>query len=123
MVIDGKFEVDLTPQNDAGFPAGRMLINKTYTGGLQGVGAGQMISKRADSGAAAYYAIEEFSGLVSGKHGAFTLIHKGYMDEKSQSLDVTILEGSGTDELQGISGSMLITQDDNGHSFEFTYEL
>jgi hypothetical protein len=82
-----------------------------------------MISKRTDNGVAVYYAIEEFSGSVKGKAGGFTLVHKGYMNKASQSLEVTILEGSGSGELQNVSGSMLIVQDSNGHKYEVTFEL
>ena len=82
-----------------------------------------MISKRTESGVAVYYAVEEFSGSVKGKNGTFTLIHKGYMSKESQSLEVLVLEGSGSGEFESISGSMVITQGPNGHSYEFTYEL
>ena len=123
MIVKGTFEVDLTPQEDIGSPAGRMLIQKTYLGDMIGSGTGQMISKRTDNGVAVYYAIEEFSGSVKGKTGGFTLVHKGHMSKESQSLEVTILEDSGSGELQNISGSMLIVQDSNGHGYEITFEL
>jgi hypothetical protein len=45
------------------------------------------------------------------------------MSKESQSLDVDILEGSGTGELETISGSMVITQGEDGHTYELTYEL
>ena len=51
MSAKGQFEVSLTPQNDE-FSAGRMLIDKTYTGDLTGTGIGQMISKRTEAGSA-----------------------------------------------------------------------
>ena len=123
MSANGTFEVDLTPQEDIGFPVGRMLIKKTYLGDMIGSGTGQMISKRTENGAAVYCAIEEFSGSVKGKNGGFTLVHKGHMSKESQSLEVTILAGSGSGELQDISGSMLIVQDTNGHRYELTFEL
>jgi hypothetical protein len=66
MSANGTFEVDLQPQEDDGFPAGRMLIEKKYTGDMK---------------------------------------------------------GSGTGALEGISGSMRITQDENGHSYELAYEF
>ena len=100
-----------------------MLIKKTYFGDMTGSGIGQMISKRTESGTAVYYAIEEFSGAVTGKSGGFTLLHKGRMSKESQSLEITILEGSGSGELQKISGSMLIVQDASGHRYELTFEL
>ena len=123
MSANGTFEVDLTPQEDVGYPAGRMLIKKTYLGDANGSGIGQMISKRTENGTAVYYAIEEFSGSVKGKSGGFTLVHKGYMSKETQSLEVTILEGSGSGELQNISGSMLIVQESNGHRYALTFEL
>lgn len=123
MSANGTFEVDLTPKEDVESPAGRMLIKKTYLGDMKGSGTGQMISKRTENGIAVYYAIEEFSGSVKGKSGDFTLVHKGYMSKESQSLEITVLEGSGSGELQDISGSMLIIQDASGHRYEFTFEL
>ena len=123
MSANGTFEVDLTPQEDIGSPAGRMLIKKTYLGDMNGSGIGQMISKRTENGAAVYYAIEEFSGSVKDKIGGFTLVHNGRMSKDSQSLEITIVEGSGSGELQDISGSMLIVQDANGHRYELTFEL
>lgn len=123
MTANGTFEVDLTPKEDVESPAGRMLIKKTYLGDMKGSGIGQMISRRTENGTAVYYAIEEFSGSVRGKNGGFTLVHKGYMSKESQSLDVAILEGSGSGELRDISGSMLIIQDANGHGYELTYAL
>lgn len=123
MVAKGTFEVSLTPQDDGSFPAGRMIIDKVYQGDLNGSGVGQMISKRTEGGPAVYHAIEEFSGSVKGKGGAFTLIHTGYMSQESQSLEIVILQGSGSGELENITGSMVITQDTTGHSYELTYEL
>ena len=123
MFAKGTFEVNLTPQADAVSPAGRMVIDKAYLGDIEGSGVGQMISKRTEGGAAVYYAIEEFSGSVKGKSGAFTLIHQGHMSKEAQSLEVVILEGSGSGELENISGSMVIVQDANGHTYELTYKL
>jgi len=48
MSANGTFEVELTPQDDPGFPAGRMQIKKTYLGDMSGSGIGQMISKRTE---------------------------------------------------------------------------
>lgn len=63
------------------------------------------------------------NGSVNGKSGSFTLVHRGYVDDESQSLEVTFLEGSGTDELGSISGSMKIIQDAEGHRYELEYEI
>ncbi len=123
MYAKGTFEVSLKPQDDEGFPAGRMTIAKSYEGDVAGRGIGQMISKRTDNGTAAYYAIEEFSGTVNGRRGAFTLVHRGFLNNDTKSMDVGILAGSGSGELQEISGAMEIIQDGDGHAYELNYEL
>lgn len=123
MTAIGTFEVDLKPQNDGEYQAGRMLINKKYLGDMIGSSVGQMISRKTEGGAAIYFAIEEFTGSVNDQSGAFTLLHKGLMNKESQSLDVNILEGSGSGDLKNISGSMRIEQDANGHNYELIFEL
>lgn len=123
MLAEGTFTVDLQPQADDGFAAGRMLISKTYHGEMDGTGVGQMISKRTEGGPAVYFAIEEFTGSVAGKSGSLTLLHSGRMSPAAQSLDITILEGSGSGELKGISGAMQIQQGSNGHTYALTFEL
>lgn len=123
MSAKGSFEVKLVPQKEDVAPVGRMVIDKTYLGDIKGTGIGQMISKRTEGGTAVYFAIEEFSGTVNGKSGTFTLIHKGYLSKESQMLEVEVLGGSGSGDLVGISGSMTIVQDAEGHTYEFKYEL
>ena len=49
MSATGIFEVNLDPQNDENAPAGRMIIDKKYSGALVGKGIGQMISKRTET--------------------------------------------------------------------------
>jgi hypothetical protein len=39
---EGSFEVKLDPAKGEAAPAGRMIINKTYTANLVGTGLGQM---------------------------------------------------------------------------------
>ncbi len=100
-----------------------MTIDKTYSGVVSGRGKGQMVSKRTDGGIGIYFAIEEFSGTVAGMQGTFTLVHRGFMSKDSKSLEIDILEGTATGALEGISGSMSIDQDDDGHAYSLVYEL
>ncbi|MDO3384953.1 DUF3224 domain-containing protein [Gilvimarinus sp. SDUM040013] len=123
MSVTGKFEVELVPVKDDETPAGRMLINKHYSGDLFGQGLGQMLSKRTASGSAAYVALEEFTGAIEGRKGAFTLLHKGLMNEASQSLDIQILPGSGSGDFAGITGSMSIEQSDGEHRYTLNFDL
>ena len=122
MSASGTFDVKMEPQNDQSAPAGRMRILKEYSGGMVGRGVGQMISKRTEGGAAVYSAIEEFEGTVNGKTGSFTLFHNGYMSSSKQSLDVIIVEGSGSGELKGIQGELSIVQEDGVHNYVLEYK-
>lgn len=123
MLLTGSFEISLEEKQDKQAPAGRMLINKKYSGGLEGSGIGQMLSKRVEGGASVYAAIEEFEGTVNGKKGSFTLFHTGFMSKSSQKLNITVVEGSGKGELEGIDGTLTITQDNGIHTYRFEYNF
>ena len=123
MSATGIFEVNLDPQNDENAPAGRMIIDKKYSGALVGKGIGQMISKRTETGSAIYSAIEEFEGSLDGKKGAFTLVHYGEMSATGQKLEVNIVADSGLGELENISGSLKIIQEDKMHKYVLNYKL
>lgn len=119
----GSFAVELKPQKDESAPAGRMIISKKYSGDLAGSGVGQMLSKRASGGVAVYMALEEFSGTLNGRKGGFTLVHNGKMSGEGRSLDIRIVEGSGTGELKNISGDLKVIQKGGAHRYELVYEL
>jgi len=118
----GSFSVKLEPQDD-GMPAGRMLLDKQYSGDFIGHGKGQMLSKRTPSGVAVYSAIEELSGQMSGLTGGFTLMHVGSMSSESQSLDIKIVDGSGTGDFENITGTLEIIQRDGEHYYQLNYQL
>lgn len=123
MEAKGSFEVKLEPQIDEKAPAGRMLIDKKYSGDFVGSGKGQMISKRTPSGSAVYSAIEEIEGQISDLSGSFTLVHNGSMSSAGQSLEVKIVPGSGTGDFEGITGTLEIIQSGGSHSYVLNYSL
>ena len=123
MEAKGPFEVNLNPQQDETAPAGRMLIDKKYSGDFIGRGTGQMLSKRTPTGTAVYTAIEEVEGNISDLSGSFTLVHVGLMSSNSQNLDIQIVEGSGTGDFEGIKGTMTINQSDGEHFYVLSYTL
>ena len=123
MKATGSFDITLEPQAGESYPVGRMQIDKTYTGDLVGTGTGQMISKRTEAGDAVYSAIEEFEGSIQGKSGGCTFFHIGRMSTAEQTLDITIVSGSGTGELVGIEGLLSISQEQGSHHYELEYTL
>jgi len=124
MLTTGTFEVHVQPMSNDEADAGRMLINKNYSGDVVGTGIGQMLSKRTSiENSAVYVAIEEFTGTVDGRNGSFSLYHVGVMNRGDNSLSVNIIPDSGTEDLVGISGSLEITASEGAHSYIFKYEI
>jgi Protein of unknown function (DUF3224) len=125
----GTFEVTLTPQPmhtaTGGAALGRMTIDKQFHGDLEGASAGEMLSAiTAVEGSAGYVAIELVKGTLNGRKGTFVLQHSGSMThDGTRSLSVTVVPNSGTDELVGLAGQMLIIIEKGHHSYQFDYAL
>jgi hypothetical protein len=125
----GHFEVKMTPQPDSGEQApgvklGRLLLEKTFHGDLQATSQGQMLTAVSDSpGSAGYVAIERVTGTLQGHKGSFVFQHSGTMDRGAQSLAITVVPGSGTGELAGLSGTFALRIEDGRHFYEFDYTL
>ena len=122
----GSFEVQLMAQpavhTDAG--VGRMSIDKTFSGDLQGSSQGEMLSAMtAVKGSAAYVAIERVTGSLHGRQGSFVLQHTGVMDRGTPRLDVTVVPDSGTGELGSLAGRMAIDIVAGKHLYTFDYSL
>ena len=74
-------------------------------------------------GSAGYVAIEWVTGTLNGKRGTFVLQHTGTMNRGVQSLAVTVVPDSGTEELVGLEGEFKINIVDGVHYYEFAYRL
>jgi hypothetical protein len=121
----GTFEVKLTPQAAAGDSAlGRLAIDKQFHGDLEGVSRGEMLTAMTPvNGSAGYVAIERVSGALHGRKGSFVLQHSGTMTRGAAELVISVVPDSGTGELAGITGRMVITIADGKHSYELEYAL
>ncbi|MGH8274533.1 MAG: DUF3224 domain-containing protein [Gammaproteobacteria bacterium] len=121
MKITGKFEVRINPldsyaQGMDGISLGRMSIDKSFSGDLEATSKGEMLTAMTSvKGSAGYVAIEQVSGILSGRHGSFVLQHFGTMDKGSDRLTLEVVQDSGTDELAGLTGAMTIRIEDGQH--------
>lgn len=85
---------------------------------------GEMLSASTSvKGSAGYVAIERVSGTLHGRSGSFTLQHSGTMTRGAPQLTITVVPDSGSDQLKGLAGKMMITIADGKHSYEFEYTL
>jgi len=124
----GTFEVKLSPQpaDDYadGAALGRMTIDKEFHGDLEATSKGQMLTGMGSvKGSAGYVAIERVSGVLAGRRGTFVLQHSGTMNRGAPSLTITVVPDSGTDQLAGLAGTMVIDVAGGRHSYTFEYTL
>lgn len=124
----GTFEVTITPQlhqEGVGDSAvGRMALGKVFSGEMIGTGNGQMLAYRsAIAGSAGYVAMEKVQGSLNGRQGSFIMQHSGIMNRGEPLLSIRIVPDSGTDQLNGIAGEMLLTIEQGKHYYEFRYTL
>lgn len=127
-VARGTFDVKLVPLGSSeaaeGSAIGRMSIDKTFHGDIEGTSVGEMMSAMgAVKGSGTYVALERVTGTVHGKRGTFVLAHQGTMVRGTPTLTVTVVPDSGTGELTGLTGSLNIIIEGSKHSYEFTYSL
>jgi hypothetical protein len=124
----GAFDVNLTPQalfdTNADALLSRLAIDKNFRGDLEATSKGEMLSARtAVEGSAGYVAIERVQGTLHGRTGSFVLQHTGVMTRGTPELRVTVVPDSGTDELTGLSGTMMIDMSEGRHLYTFEYVL
>ena len=103
----------------AGTEFGRVAIAKTFTGAVEGTSKVELLTAN-NATSRAYVGFERLEVAVDGRKGSFVLHHTA--DEES-GMTVTILPGSGTGELTGITGKADIEIDGEDHRLTLTYRL
>jgi len=125
----GTFDVKVNPlqthDTTPGSMLGRLSIDKQFHGDLDATSTGEMLSAGTSvKNSAGYVAIERVSGTLGGRRGTFVLQHSGTMNRGVPHLAVTVVPDSGTEQLTGLTGSLvIIIAPDGKHSYEFDYAL
>ena len=122
----GTFRIEMTlgtPELDGA--VGRFDFTKSFAGDLQGEGTGLMLSAGdPQSGSAGYVAIETVRGRLGERSGSFALQQLGMMDGAAQTLHYEVVPGSGAEQLQGLTGTLHLTVEEDGtHRYELEYRL
>lgn len=125
---NGPFDVKITPQALSSVAASsglvRMSIDKRFHGTLDATSTGEMLAFRsATDGSAGYVALERVHGRLDGRSGSFALQHSSTMTRGVATQSIAVVPDSGTDELAGLSGQMVIdiaTDGTHAYRFEFT---
>lgn len=120
----GTFTVTLQPLtgHDSSPQAvvGRRSIDKVFSGDLTGTSIGEMLASMGTvKGSAGYVAMEKVSGTLLGKAGSFVLQHSSTMTRGAPTQSITVVPDSGTGELSGLRGSMVILIEAGVHNYVF----
>lgn len=124
----GSFEIKMVPQpiteEEAKTISVRMTSDKQFHGDLEGTSTGEMLGVyTAIKDSAGYVAMERVSGKLKGRTGTFILQHSSTMARGTQQQSITVVPDSGTDQLVGLAGSMIIKIADGKHFYELDYTL
>jgi hypothetical protein len=126
----GPFDVQLIPQKAdnpyaEGAGIGRLALDKRFHGALEATSQGEMIAFRDAGGTSGgYVALETVRGTLGGRSGTFVLQHSSTMTRGEPTQSVTVVPDSGTDDLAGLAGRMVIDIGAGGaHAYRFDYTL
>lgn len=111
---------------ETGRPVSLAIITKEFDGQITGSSVTLFTSAfDHDAGAGTYVAMESFEGTVNGLTGTLNFAHSATTTGTDRLAEFfTIVPGSGTGELEGITGSGgLRVTDDGEHTIWFDYEL
>jgi hypothetical protein len=120
--VESRFEPPF--HADDGITLGRARFDKRFSGGLEATSFVEMLYARTpDPACATYVAIERITGTLCGHDGSFVVHHVGVRDGATDSLTLSIVPGSGTGALAGITGGMDITITDGVHHYAVSAAL
>lgn len=126
--IRAPFTITARPAEDAepsGLPAvGRTTFDKVFAGGpLEGTSVVHFVSTAGEAGPLAYVALERVEGTLDGRAGAFVLQHVGAIVGGVSWLELSVVAGSGTGGLAGLTGSGTIEHTEAGAHLDLDYDL
>ena len=104
-----------------GVNLGRAGVGKQFSGELDGTSSAELLMAVTPDGPAAYTAVERFEGKLSGREGSFVMLHGATADQTASP--GTILAGTGTGDLVGLTGTVSFEHDDKGPRLTIDYEL
>ena len=121
-----KFEV--TTWQDTAYPdhadgskLSRATVKKSFTGELEGTSTAEVLMHASQDGTASYIAWEQVEGRIGDRRGSFIIQHGGIRSQSGQKAFGHVVPGSGTNELQGLSGLAEYSHDEKGATLTLEY--
>jgi hypothetical protein len=102
----------------------RATVTRSFSGDIEGEGRVEYLMMYRTDGTAAFVGLEHITGSVGGRAGSFVLQREGVFEGGQAVETYTVIPGSGTGELRGLSGNGT-TAVGHGmeHPFTLDYEL
>jgi hypothetical protein len=121
-----KWEPVASDEPDSGPELSRIEITKALSGeNLEGEseGEGLFCGMSDPKEGAGYVVSERFTGRIAAQHGTFVMQHGGLMGPgRAPKMFGSVVPGSGTGELIGLSGTIEIGRDEDGkHTLTLDY--
>ncbi len=91
----------------------KVRVVKQFEGAIRGSSTADLLMAGNPHGAG-YVASEIFAGIVDGLSGSMVIQHWGLAEGTAAASSGHIIPGSGTDELAGIAGKAIYSQDASG---------
>ena len=82
----------------------RAAVTKTFTGDIEGEGKVEYLMMYRSDGSATFVGLERVVGRIAGKAGTFVLQRSGMFEGGVAKESYSVIPGSGTGELLGLSG-------------------
>jgi hypothetical protein len=100
----------------------RASVKQAYSGDIAGESVTEWLMAYADDGSATFVGLERVRGTVSGRSGSIVLQHIGTFKDGAAKASITVVPGSGTDELLSVSGGGDFLADPKGSmTLELTF--
>ena len=82
----------------------RASVGQAFAGDLDGEGSVEWLMCYRQDKTADFVGLQRFVGRLGSRSGSFVMRTQGTFDGEKAAGDLTVLSGSGTDELSGITG-------------------
>ena len=98
----------------------RASVTKTLTGDIEGECHVEYLMMYRSDGTATFVGLERVTGSIDGRAGSFVLQRTGVFEDGKAKESYTVIPGSGTGELRGLSGD---GETAVGHGMEHPFTL
>jgi hypothetical protein len=82
----------------------RASVTKSYQGDIEGEGKVEYLMMYRTAGSASFMGLERVTGNIGGRSGSFVLQHTGTFEGGVAKVTLSVVPGSGTGDLRGLSG-------------------